>query len=65
MNSIFTFLRRMFYGGSFAVYHIGTDTRKVFWCDTWQDAIEWVICALNDDMVRIVRYDGAILAQRG
>lgn len=65
MQSIVTFILRALYGGRFAVHHISKGTRKVFWCDTWQDAIEWASCALNEDTVRIVHYDGIILAQRG
>lgn len=61
------FFNRIFFGGSFKVAHIdaATGKRKVFWCDTWADAIEWVSCALNDDTVIVTNTAGFVLAQRG
>jgi hypothetical protein len=61
------FLNRIFFGGSYKVVHICSTTgkRKCFWCDTWQDAIEWVSCAVNDDRVTVTDTAGFVLAQRG
>lgn len=61
------FLNRVFYGGSYKVAHIDaiTGKRKIFWCDTLTDAIEWVSCALNDDTVTVTDTAGFVLAQRG
>lgn len=61
------FLNRVFYGGSYKVAHIDaiTGKRRVFWCDTWTDAIEWVSCALNADTVTVTDTGGFVLAQRG
>ena len=60
------FFNRFFFGGSYKVTHIDTATgkRKVFWCDTWEDAIEWVSCALNNDTVTVTDTAGFLLAQR-
>lgn len=57
---------RIFFGGSFKVAHIdaATGKRKVFWCDTWADAIEWVSCALNEDTVTVTNTMGFVLAVR-
>lgn len=61
------FLNRILFGGSYKVAHICSTTgkRKCFWCDTWQDAIEWVSCAINDDRVTVTDTTGFVLAQRG
>lgn len=59
-------INRFLFGGSYKVAHIDaiTGKRKVFWCDAWQDAIEWVSCALNDDFVTVTDTSGFVLAQR-
>ena len=60
-------LNKVLYGGTYKVVHIDRTTgkRKVFWCCTWQDAIEWVACACNDDRVTVTDTAGVVLAQRG
>ena len=60
-------INRFLFGGSYKVAHIDATTgkRKVFWCDTWADAIEWASCALNCDTVTVTDTSGFILAQRG
>ena len=60
-------LNKVLYGGTYKVAHIDRTTgkRKVFWCCTWQDAIEWVACACNDDRVTVTDTAGHIMAQRG
>ncbi len=60
-------INRILFGGTYKVAHIDSTTgeRKAFWCDTWQDAIEWVACALNDDRVTVTDTAGVVLAQRG
>lgn len=60
-------LNKVLYGGTYKVTHIDSTTgkRKVFWCCTWQDAIDWVACAYNDDRVTVTDTAGDILAQRG
>lgn len=64
---MFKFINRFFFGGSYKVVHICNETgnRKVFWCDTWQDAIEWVSCGLNCDKITVSDTAGFILASRG
>ena len=59
-------LNQVLYGGTYKVAHIdrATGKRKVFWCNTWQDAIEWVACACNDDRVTVTDTAGFVLAQR-
>lgn len=61
------FINRFFFGGTYKVAHIDATTgkRKIFWCDTWQDALEWVSCALNCDRVTVTNTAGFVLAQRG
>lgn len=61
------FINRSLFGGTYKVAHIDSITgkRKVFWCDTWQDALEWVACACNDDRVVVTDTAGYILAVRG
>ena len=60
------FINRILFGGTYKVVHIDSTTgkRKVFWCCTWQDTIEWVACALNDDRVTVTDTAGFVLAQR-
>lgn len=60
-------LNQVLYGDTYKVVHIDstTDKRKVFWCCTWQDAMEWVACACNDDRVTVTDTAGFVLAQRG
>ena len=60
------FINRVLFGGTFKVSHIDCTTgkRKVFWCDRWHDAIEWVSCALNEDRVTVTDTAGYILAVR-
>lgn len=67
MVNIMKFLNRILFGGSYKVAHICSITgkRKCFWCDTWQDAIEWISCAINDDRVTVTDTSGFVLAQRG
>lgn len=60
-------LNQVLHGGTYKVAHIDSATgkRKVFWCCTWQDAIEWVSCACNDDRVTVTDSSGFVLATRG
>lgn len=59
-------INRILFGGSYKVAHIDSITgqRKAFWCNTWQDAIEWVSCAVNEDRVTVTDTAGLVLAQR-
>ena len=59
-------LNKVLYGGTYIVVHIDSATgkRKVFWCCTWQDAIEWVACACNDDRVTVTDTAGFVIAAR-
>ena len=59
-------LNQVLYGGTYKVAHIDSVTgkRKVFWCYTWRDAIEWVACACNDDRVTVTDTAGVVLAAR-
>ena len=59
-------LNQVLYGGTYKVVHIDRTTgkRKVFWCNTWQDAIEWVSCACNDDRVTVTDTAGFVIAAR-
>jgi hypothetical protein len=61
------FINKILFGGTYKVVHIDriTGNRKIFWCNTWQDAIEWVACAVNDDRVVVTDTAGYIMAQRG
>lgn len=66
MQTITKFLNRMLYGGTYKVSHHAQDgTRKVFWCDSWHDALAWVSCALNEDQAIITNTAGVVLAKRG
>ena len=60
------FINKILFGGTYKVVHICSITgkRKVFWCDTWQGALEWVSCACNDDRVTITSKEGYMLASR-
>ena len=60
------FINRILFGGTYKVVHIDSATgkRKVFWCCTWQDAIEWVACACNDDRVTVTDTAGVVIAAR-
>ena len=70
-NILFRFalqpLNQVLYGGSYKVVHIDRTAgkRKVFWCDTWQDALDWVACACNDDRVTVTDTAGFVIAARG
>ena len=59
-------LNQVLYGGTYKVVHTcsATGKRKVFWCDTWQDAIELVACACNDDRVTVTDTAGVVIAAR-
>lgn len=59
-------LNKVLYGGTYKVAHIdrATGKRKVFWCCTWQDAIDWVACACNDDRVTVTDTAGFVIAAR-
>ena len=61
------FINRFFFGGTYKVVHTCADTgtRKIFWCDTWKDALEWVACALNCDKVTVTDTAGFVVASRG
>ena len=60
------FINKILFGGTYKVAHIDSTTgkRNVFWCDTWQDAIEWVACACNDDRVTVTDTAGFLIAAR-
>lgn len=60
------FFNRILFGGTYKVVHICSNTgkRKIFWCDTWMDALEWASCALNCDKVTITDKTGFLLASR-
>ena len=69
MLNIFTLIHRLIlqamYGGMYACWHVANDgTKKVFWSNTIDDAMEWAECCLNEDTVKIVRYDGQLIAMR-
>ena len=70
-NILFRFalqsLNQVLYGGSYKVVlqMCTTGKRKVFWCDTWQDALDWVACACNDDRVTVTDTSGFVIAARG
>ena len=59
-------LNQVLYGGTYKVAHTCSTTgkRKVFWCNTWQDAIEWVACACNEDRVTVTDSSGFVIAAR-
>ena len=59
-------LNQVLYGGTYKVAHTcsATGKRKCFWCNTWQDAIEWVSCACNDDRVTVTDTAGFVIAAR-
>ena len=59
-------LDQVLYSGTYKVAHIcsATGKRKIFWCDNWQDAIEWVACACNDDRVTVTDTAGFVIAAR-
>ena len=59
-------LDQVLYGGTYKVAHIDRTTgkRKVFWCCTWQDAMDWVACAGNDDRVTVTDTAGSVLAAK-
>ena len=59
-------LNQVLYGGTYKVVHIDSTTgkRKIFWCCTWRDTMEWVACALNDDRVTVTDTAGFVIAAR-
>lgn len=63
---MFKLFNRFFFGGTYKVVHICATTgkRKIFWCSTWKDALEWASCALNCDKVTITNTAGFLLASR-
>ena len=65
-HTMIKFINRVLFGGTYKVAHIDSTTgkRKVFWCCTWQDAIEWVSCACNDDRVTVTDTAGVVIAAR-
>ena len=65
MQSIVTFIRAHSMADASLCITSAREPCKVFRCDTWQDAIEWASCALNEDTVRIVHYDGIIRRNAG
>ena len=66
LQYIVCLFNRILFGGTYKVVHTcsATGKRKVFWCNTWQDAIEWVECALNDDRVTVTDSSGFVIAAR-
>lgn len=64
---MFKLINRFFFGGTYKVVHICNTTgkRKIFWCDTWMDALEWAACALNCDKVTVTDTMGFVVATRG
>lgn len=60
-----TSITRALMGYEFRTVHIAPDgKRKVFHCETMQDAIEWVSCALNEDQIKIIDRNGYLVASR-
>lgn len=61
------FFNRILFGGTYKVAHICSTTgkRKIFWCDTWEDALEWASCALNCDKVTVTDTMGFVVASKG
>ena len=65
VNILTAFILQALYGGVYACWHVANDgTKKVFWSNTLEDAMQWAACCLNDDTVKIVRYDGQLIAMR-
>ena len=59
------FLNRFLFGGAYKVTHWDSEGKsKAFWCDSWEDALEWASCALNCDCVSITNTTGYVLAER-
>ena len=62
---IHRFILQVLYGGVYACWHVANDgSRKVFWTNTLDDAMEWAACCLNDETAKIVKYDGELVAMR-
>lgn len=56
---------RLLHGGSFQVWHVDNrGRRKVFWCDTLQDALEWVACSHRDEDAMVLDHAGCFVALR-
>ena len=52
-------------GGTYKVTHWDSNGKsKVFWCDSWEDALEWTACALNCEQVSVTNTAGYVLAER-
>lgn len=69
MLNFSTLIRRLIlkalHGGSYAYWHVAKDgSRKVFWCDTLEDAMEWMSCSLRDDRAMVLDHNGYFIAQR-
>lgn len=63
--TIVRIILRALFGGSFKVVHVDPKgTRNVFWCDTWNDALEWANCGHKEDTVRITSACGYVLCER-
>lgn len=59
------FINRVLFGGTYKVTHWDSKGKsKVFWCDSWEDALGWTACALNCDRVSITNTAGYVLAER-
>ena len=59
------FILQALYGGVYACWHVASDgSKKVFWTDTLEDALQWAACCLNDETAKVVKYDGELVAVR-
>lgn len=69
MLHFITLVRRLIlkalHGGSYACWHVAPDgSRKVFWCDALEDAMEWMACAIREDRAMVLDHNGYFIVQR-
>ena len=65
VNLFTAFILKAMYGGVYACWHVASDgSRKVFWTNTIEDAMQWAACCLNDEIVKVVKYNGELVAMR-
>lgn len=56
---------RSIFGYEFMVWHLDADgARKIFHCKTYEEALEWVSCALNCSSATVVDRNGYFVCQR-
>lgn len=65
LTALYKSTMRLIFGFEFICRHDNADgTSKIFHCKSYEEAITWVSCALNDSAVTVIDRSGYFVCKR-